>query len=105
MKRGIGMNRIRQLRKQKGVTLQKVEFDTGIKVRTFSNYEIRKSNPSREKTKIIADYFNVSEAYLLGYSDDDSSKLDFESVADYLTNLSDFDYKKMIEVVESRKEE
>lgn len=99
------MNRIKQLRKQKGVTMQKMESDTGIKKPTISNYELRKSNPSREKAKILADYFNVSEAYLLGYSDEDNSKLDFDSVADYLANLSDFDYKKMIEIVESRKEE
>lgn len=99
------MNRIKQLRKQKGVTMQKMESETGFKKSTISNYELRKSNPSREKTKILAEYFNVSEAYLLGYSDEDSPNLSWDSVVDYLTNLSEFDYKKMIEIVESGKEE
>lgn len=97
------MNRIKELRKQKGVTMQKMESDTGIKRPTISNYELRKSNPSREKTKIIADYFNVSEAYLLGYSDNDNPKLDWDSVVEYLTEMSEFDYKKMIEVVDKKR--
>lgn len=53
----------------------------------------------------MADYFNVSEAYLLGYSDNDNQKLDWDSVVDYLSELSDFDYKKMIEVVDRKMEE
>ena len=99
------MNRIKELRKQKGVTMKKMESDTGIKRTTISNYELRKSNPSRERTKIIADYFNVSEAYLLGYSDSDNPKVDWDSVVEYLSELSDFDYKKMIEVVDKKREE
>lgn len=99
------MNRIKELRKQKGVTMEKMESYTGIKKSTISNYELRKSNPNREKTKIMADYFNVSEAYLLGYSDNDNQKLDWDSVVDYLSELSDFDYKKMIEVVDRKMEE
>ena len=98
------MNRVKELRKQKGVTMEKMESDTGIKKPTISNYELRKSNPSREKTKIMADYFNVSEAYLLGYSDD-NQQLDWNSVVEYLSELSDFDYKKMIEVVDRKREE
>ena len=83
--------------------MEKMESDTGIKKSTISNYELRKSNPSRERTKIIADYFNVSEAYLLGYSDNDSSMQNFGSVVDYLSELSDFDYKKMIEAVDRKR--
>lgn len=99
------MNRIKELRKQKGVTMQKMALETGIKKPTISNYENGYSNPNREKTKIIADYFNVSEAYLLGYSDNDNQKLDWDSVVEYLTELSEFDYKKMIEVVDNKREE
>lgn len=96
------MNRIKELRKQKGVTMEKMESDTGIKKSTISNYELRKSNPSREKTKIMADYFNVSESYLLGYSDD-NQKPYWNSVVDYLSELRYFDYKKMIEVVDRKR--
>lgn len=97
------MNRIKELRKQKGVTMEEMFLDTGIKKPTISNYENGYSNPNREKTKIIADYFNVSEAYLLGYSDNDNQKLDWDSVVEYLSELSEFDYKKMIEVVDEKR--
>ena len=83
--------------------MEKMESDTGIKKSTISNYELRKSNPSRERTKIIADYFNVSEAYLLGYSDNDSYMQNYRTVVDYLSELSDFDYKKMIEAVDRKR--
>ena len=82
--------------------MEKMESDTGIKKSTISNYELRKSNPSREKTKIMADYFNVSESYLLGYSDD-NQKPYWNSVVDYLSELRYFDYKKMIEVVDRKR--
>ena len=96
------MNRIKELREKNGLTMQKMESDTGIKKSTISNYELRKSNPNREKTKIMADYFNVSEAYLLGYSDD-NQQLDWNSVVEYLSELREFDYKKMIEVVDKKR--
>lgn len=99
------MNRIKELRKQKGVTMRKLSEDIGLKPeRTVSRWE-KGDNPTKKYHNKLADYFNVSEAYLLGYSDNDNQKLDWDSVVEYLSELSAFDYKKMIEAVDNKREE
>lgn len=96
------MNRIKELRKQKGVTMRKLSEDIGLKSeRTVSRWE-KGDNPTKKYHNKLAKYFNVSESYLLGYSED-NQKLDWDSVVDYLSELSEFDYKKMIEVVDMKR--
>ena len=64
------MNRLKELRKDKKLT--QVEFSEKIKIpyRTIQRWENGKSQIKPEKAQLIADYFNVNVAYLLGYSDD-----------------------------------
>ncbi len=99
------MNRIKELREKNGLTMQRLEDETSIGKSTIASYESRGVTPKPDKAQKLADYFNVSEAYLLGYSDNDSSMQNFGAVVDYLSELSDFDYKKMIEVVNRKREE
>ena len=94
------MNRIKELRKQKCVTMDGLAEYMGVSQGTIVHWENGSSQVKPDKTQKLADYFGVSEAYLLGYSDD-NQKPYWNSVVDYLTELSDFDYKKMIEVVDS----
>ena len=97
------MNRIKELRKQKGITMRKLSEDIGLKSEvTISRWENGKSDIRGKNLKKLAKYFNVSEAYLLGYSDD-NQQLDWNSVVEYLSELSDFDYKKMIEAVDRKR--
>lgn len=63
------MNRLRQVRKQKGLTLVKVAEDTGISIANLSRYESVDVEPRRETWVKLADYYNVPVAYLMGLSD------------------------------------
>ena len=69
------MNRLKELRQEKGISLTKLseilEERYGISVSTsqLMYYEKEKSEPrNKQLWKKLADYFGVSEAYLLGYS-------------------------------------
>lgn len=103
MNREISMNRVKELRKKNGLTMQKIKDETGIGKSTISSYESGRITPKHDKAQKLAEYFGVSEAYLLGYSDSDTQKIEWDSVVDYLSNLIEFDYKKMLEIVEINK--
>lgn len=60
------MNRIKELRKSKNVTLQEVSEKTGISITSLSFYEKGQRNPKIETWQKLADYFDVSVGYLQG---------------------------------------
>lgn len=70
------MNRIKQLRKEKGLTLQQIADDLTallspesgrvISKSTISRWENEKNSPNSEMWGLLADYFNVSVNYLKG---------------------------------------
>ncbi|EFV98396.1 DNA-binding helix-turn-helix protein [Streptococcus agalactiae ATCC 13813] len=64
------MNRLKELRKEKGLTQQGLADDIGVHFRTLQNWENGKADIKSDKAQALADYFNVSVGYLLGYSDD-----------------------------------
>ena len=75
------MNRLKELRERRGLTLaelkdkikekQSVSFSTS----QLSSYENGKRSPRNESAwEEIADYFGVSIPYLLGYDDNDFEK-------------------------------
>lgn len=59
-------NRLKQLRKEKGLTLDEIQNQTGIKRGTFNNYEAGKTEPKLETWQKLADFFGVSVPYLQG---------------------------------------
>lgn len=63
------MNRIKELRKEKGKTLDEMERETGIKRGSINNYENKKSQPRMETWQKLAFYFDVPVEYLMGVSD------------------------------------
>ena len=74
--RFIDMNRLKELRKTKGLTLDELSKELkkkhGLSLSTgqLSSYENSKRSPRKESTwKTIADFLGVNIAYLLGYSD------------------------------------
>lgn len=85
--------------------MDKLAKEIGVAKSSISNWERELAQPRKTVVIKLRDFFNVSEDYLLGYSDDDNQKLDWDSVVDYLSELSDFDYKKMIEVAGRKREE
>lgn len=58
--------KIKALRKQKGVTAKKVAEALNILPDTYRNYETGRREPNLETLSSIADYFKVSTDYLLG---------------------------------------
>lgn len=60
-------NRLKQLRKEKGLTLDDIQSQTGIKRGTYNNYENGTTKPKLETWQALANFFGVSVPYLQGY--------------------------------------
>lgn len=76
------MNRLRQLRLEKGLLQSDVAKLIGKSDRAIGQYEREERDPSSETWGILANYFNVSIDYLLGKSDtrnsEDKTKQEFK---------------------------
>ncbi len=68
----ITFERIKELAKKQGKSLNKVEEDEGYGKNVL--YRLKNSNPSTERLQEIADYFNVSVDYLLGREEKETPK-------------------------------
>ena len=62
-------DRLKELRKVKGVTQKATAEFIGITEQHFQQYEYGKHKPNIETLTKLADYFEVSADYLLGRSD------------------------------------
>lgn len=60
------MNKLRQVRKLKGLTIKEVAEDVGISEQVLSYYENEKREPKKETWIKLADYYDVPVAYLMG---------------------------------------
>lgn len=60
------MNKLRQVRKQKEITIKEVAEDTGISENLIGKYEREEREPRRETWIKLADYYCVPVAYLMG---------------------------------------
>ena len=63
------MNKLREARKIKGLTLKEVAEDVGIADNTLQQYETEKREPKKETWVKLADYYNVPASYLMGLPD------------------------------------
>lgn len=59
-------NRLKQLRKEKGLTLDEIQSKTGIKRGTYNNYENGVTEPKLETWQNLADFFGGVCAVLAG---------------------------------------
>ena len=59
------MNRLKQLRKKRKLTLQELSRVTGISAQSLSGYERGTNQPTADRLIWLADYFNVTVDYLL----------------------------------------
>ena len=63
------MNRIKQLRKARGLRQADVARETCIDQKTLSNYEIGRTNPDAYAIIQLSEFFGVTADYLLGATD------------------------------------
>lgn len=62
-------NRLKELRKENGLTLDQISERTGIKRASYNNYENNKTEPKLATWEHLADALDVSPAYLVGWED------------------------------------
>lgn len=67
------MNRLRELREEKKLSLAKLSKEVGISAGALGNYEREAREPRIETWEVLADYFDVPVAYLMGVSDEKES--------------------------------
>ena len=58
--------KLKELRKEKGISQLKLAMDLSVNQNTISRYETEERQADYETLIKIADYFNVSIDYLLG---------------------------------------
>ena len=63
------MNRIKEVRKKKGLSLQQVADAVGVGNNTISRYETGKREPKLETWQALANVFDVTVPYLQGIDD------------------------------------
>lgn len=63
------MNRLRQVRKLKGLTIKKVADEIGFSETRLHQYETEKLDPKKETWIKLADYYDVPVSYLMGLPD------------------------------------
>lgn len=62
-------DRLKEIRKAKGVTQKQAAIDIGISERAYQYYEEARKEPTLSNINKLADYFEVSTDYLLGRTD------------------------------------
>lgn len=62
------MNRLKELREERGLSVRKLSELIGIKFESISRYENEKRDISTDLLKMFSNYFEVSIDYLLGHS-------------------------------------
>lgn len=63
------MKRIRELRKKRGLSQDRLANEMSINIKTLRRYEVGENNPRVAILIELADYFHVSIDYLVGRSD------------------------------------
>ena len=86
------MNRLKELRKKRGLTQNQLAKDISVHYRTLQNWENGDSQLKPDKIQQLANYFEVSEAYLLGY--DIGTKLTYDIAGNTMPpkQLQGYDY-------------
>ena len=74
------MNRLKQLRKEKGLTQQEVADEIGVTKRTYIYWENEESQIKTNKASQLADYFGVSVGYLLGYEPESEQVSNYQKI-------------------------
>ena len=84
------MNKLREARKIKGLTLKEVAEDTGILENLIGKYEREEREPKKETWIKLADYYDVPVAYLMGLP---------SGLVEYIDQLGYLNFEKLHEFI------
>lgn len=90
------MNRLKELRDDRNLSLRKVEENLDITYSAINRYETYMRDLSTEASKKFADFYEVTIDYLLGYSDYCLYAL--YELGNYRVKIDDSSYKKYKEL-------
>lgn len=94
-------HRIKNLRKEKNMTLRELSHKTGISVSFLSDIENGRSNPSLERLKDIAGVLDVTVSFLMGEEEKASNHISTKAYHTLdATGLSEEDIRKVEEYIE-----
>ena len=79
-------NRLKKLRKEKGLTLKELGEKVGMRDNTLSQYENEKRNPNDETWEKLAAFFDVSVSYIEGLSYERTDP--YESISRIINKIS-----------------
>lgn len=79
------MNRLRELRKNHGLTLKELGKKVSMHDNTLSQYETGKRNPSLKTWQQLADFYGVSVPYLQGRYDHLTKKEALQTIHEIMT--------------------
>lgn len=98
------MNRIRELRKAKGLTMKELGKELGLAESTVSLYERDLHEPDLDTIRKLAAFFSVTMDYLLGHTDGDQEPKTENAPADdraeakmLLEGMSDEQYQAALQ--------
>lgn len=92
------MNRIKEVRKKKGLSLQQVADAVGLGNNTISRYETGKREPKLETWQALANFFDVTVPYLQGIDDKPNTGYSKEHIYKCLDDAYKEPYVKGYEV-------
>lgn len=101
--------RLKELRKEKRLTIDECSADLGINRSTYNGYERRFRKPPIEFLAKAAQYYNVSTDYIIGLTDERDPKIVESNVQEYLKKgnlnwdgvpLTDEELKPIREILE-----
>ncbi|MGE9831550.1 helix-turn-helix domain-containing protein [Ligilactobacillus salivarius] len=84
------MNKLREARKIKGLTLKEVAEDTGILENLIGKYEREEREPKKETWIKLSDYYCVPVAYLMGLP---------SGLVEYIDQLGYLNFEKLHEFI------
>lgn len=91
LEKGFVGSRIKELRKERGLSLKELSYKIDISVSFLSDIENGKSNPSLERLADIASGLQTTVSFLLGEATDDSLDAGLQAL------LSDLDFRQVLE--------
>lgn len=93
--------RIKELAKKQGKSLNKVEEDLGYGKNVL--YRLKNTNPSADRLEEIADYFDVSVDYLLGREENPSLAEKYGAFAFDGEPISDEEMEFLLSVLDAKR--